>query len=248
LLGLGSGIRLRIELRRDMPVGKGLSSSTADMLAVVRACQDAFGVAVGDAFISRLFAAIEPHDALHYPTSVVYNHRCGRLLERLDHVPDFRIVAVDAGGTVCTETYNDNLDFSAALIDNYDRLYRAVVNAFAERDDAAIARCAHRSTELHIARTGNAFLRRSLAQADAIGALGFLTAHSGTCGGFLLPGTASDSDLARFEARVAHLGARVFRTRTLGCCQAPDRHRSGPADAGAPLAAGRPCRPARSGP
>ncbi len=214
VLGLASGVRLRIELRRDIPVGKGLSSSTADMLAVLRACQAPLGIVFGNAFISRLFAGIEPHDALHYPTSVVYNHRRGRLLDRLGYIPDFRIVAVDAGGEVCTETYNRRLDFSPTLIDDYQRLYQHAVAAFAKRDDAAIAHCALQATELHLARTSNELLRRLLERAKRMDVLGLLNTHSGTCGGFLLPGDADDDDLGRVRARLAGLGA-VFHTRTL---------------------------------
>ena len=214
LLGLGSGLRLRVELAREMPIGKGLSSSTADMLAVVRACQALFSVQLSDTCISRLFARIEPHDALHYPTSVAYNHRRGRLLARFDYTPDFQIVAVDAGGEVCTEAYNGSLDFCPGLRAEYDLLYRDAVSAFAARDDAAIARCALRSTRLHVERTGNPFLRRLLALAGCLDVLGLVATHSGTCGGFLLSGHAAEDVLAGVEAAVAHRGA-VFRTRTL---------------------------------
>ncbi len=214
VLGMGSGVSMRLELTRNIPIGKGLSSSTADMLAVVRAFQELFGVIVTDAFISRLFTRIEPHDALHYPMSVVYNHRRGRLLDRLDHIPDFQIVAVDAGGRVCTEAYNKRLDFGADLIAEYQRLYQRVLTAFAAKDDAAIAGCAQRSTELHVMRTDNAFLRGLLEQARAPGVLGIVTTHSGTCGGFLLPGNATAEQVAGVEAAVGHFGA-LFRTRTL---------------------------------
>jgi uncharacterized protein involved in propanediol utilization len=214
LLGLESGVRLRVRLRREIPIGKGLSSSTADMLAVLRACQALFGVALGARCISRLFARIEPHDALHYATSVAYNHRRGRLLAPFGYTPDYRILGVDAGGRVCTRAYNASLHFGPALLCAYDALFEEAAVAFAARDDAAIARCATRSTMLHVQRTDNAFLRRLLAQADAMDVLGLLSTHSGTCGGLLLPGDADDATLQRLTAAVAHLGT-PFRTRTL---------------------------------
>lgn len=213
-LGLTTGVRLRVSLTRNMPLGKGLSSSTADMLAVVRACESLFGIRVSDAVVSRLFAAIEPHDALHYPTCVAYNHRRGRLLARLDHVPGFLIVAVDAGGEVCTEAYNRSLSFSPALRAEYDALYGQVLGAFRSRDDAAIARCARRSAELQVARTGNPFLARLLVVSSGLPVLGVIATHSGTCGGLLLPGGADAAVAARVQARVAHLGS-TFCTRTL---------------------------------
>ncbi|MGD9299395.1 MAG: hypothetical protein PVG09_06800 [Thiohalocapsa sp.] len=213
-LGLETGIGLRLELRRDMPVGKGLSSSTADMLAVLRACEALFGVAAGEAFICRLFAAIEPHDALHYPTCVAYNHRRGRPLACFDYVPDFRIIAVDAGGVVCTQAYNRRLRFGQARIAEDQALYERVLASFAARDDTAIARCAQAATELHLARTGNPFLAGLLKQARQPDVLGVVTAHSGTCAGLLLPGGADAEVLVRVARRVAPLGT-VFQTRTL---------------------------------
>lgn len=167
-----------------------------------------------DADISRLFARIEPHDALHYSGCVAYNHRRGRLLQRFDYSPSYRIVGVDAGGQVCTETYNGTLDFNPEIMAAYDALYQDVVNGFAARNEAAIAGCAERSTRLHAARTGNDFLHRLLASVADLDALGVLTTHSGTCGGVLLPGDSSDRALAGIEAAVGHLGT-VFRTRTL---------------------------------
>jgi len=214
MLGAEHGIRLRLALERDMPIGKGLSSSTADMLAVVRACQELFGAVLSEDTISRLFAGIEPHDPLHYPMSVAYNHRRGRLLARLDYVPDFHIVGVDAGGMICTERYNQCLDFSPTWIDLYQGLYERVLAAFARHDDAAIARCAWHAAELHVARTGNRLLRRLLAQVDGMDVLGVLPTHSGTCGGILLPGNVDAAKLDAVQAQVQHLG-RVFRTRTL---------------------------------
>jgi uncharacterized protein involved in propanediol utilization len=218
-LGRTRGVRLRIQIERNIPVGKGLSSSTADMLAVLRACQALFGVVFSDRFISRLFTAIEPHDALHYATCVAYNHRRGRLLHRLDYVPDFRIVAVDAGGQVCTKTYNRNLDFNEGLIADYERLYDRTVRAFATRDDRAIADCARRSTELHVRRTGNPFLARLLALTERTDVLGILTTHSGTCGGCLLPGDADEMRVRRLRGALAEVGS-LFETRTLSAAAA----------------------------
>ncbi len=214
ILGISSGIRISIDFTRNIPIGKGLSSSTADMLAVVRAFQEVFGILVTENFISSLFANIEPHDGLHYDMSVAYNHRQGKLLRELHYIPDFHIIAVDAGGEFSTEEYNQNLNFTPELLTEYDKLYNELSVAFANRDDTEIARCAQKSSELHANRTGSVFLAKILKKAGEVDVLGLLTTHSGTCGGFLLPGNAPDEELNRVEAKVAEIG-RVFRTKTL---------------------------------
>lgn len=214
--GLAAGLQVHLAITSEIPVGKGLSSSTADMLAVVRAMAAAFGIRLSAAAISRLFTAIEPHDGLHYPGCVAYDHRRGRLLRHLGYIPDYRIVGVDAGGEVSTLGYNRNLRFSPAEVAAYDRLYAAALAAFAARDDVAIAACATRATWLHVQRTGNPLLARLLQWHDAPGVLGVLSTHSGTCGALLLAG-ADAAAAARLGEEVAALGPRIF-TRTLSRC------------------------------
>ncbi len=217
-LGVDTGVSVALTLARNIPVGKGLSSSTADMLAVLRAFQNGYGITLTPALISALMAAIEPHDALHYDTSVAYNHRQGQLLKRFAYVPDFQIVGVDSGGELSTLAYNRRLSFTPQQCAQYDALLRELYAAFARRDDAAIARCAGRSAQLHAGRTDNQWLQQLLSRAASgclspLG-LGIVAAHSGTCAGVLLPGNASAARLRQVAAAVADLG-QVFHTRTL---------------------------------
>ena len=98
-----SGHHIQLIFNQNIPIGKGLSSSTADMLAVVRAFEAQFGVTLSPCLISELFTAIEPHDALHYPSCVAYNHRRGRLLQTFDYILDFQIIGNHSGGVMSTQ-------------------------------------------------------------------------------------------------------------------------------------------------
>lgn len=216
ILGLDDGVRIRVSIARTLPVGKGLSSSTADMLAVVRAFEEAFGFNASPTFISRLFSSIEPHDGVQYDNCVVYNHRKGTLLDDLRYIPRFNIVAVDWGGVVDTLSYNSTLSFDDAFLASYDKLLSRLKVAFAEQDDAAIGACANRSTELQGERTNNAVLFDALRVASNIKALGALNTHSGTVVGFLLPGNTEAEKIAEVAETVRkRFHKSVFITRTL---------------------------------
>jgi L-threonine kinase len=215
--GQPSDQHIQLIFNRNIPIGKGLSSSTADMLAVVRAFEAQFEVILSPGLISELFTAIEPHDALHYPSCVAYNHRQGRLLQAFDYIPDFQIIGIDAGGVISTQEYNKHLSFSDALLKQYDDLYAELLEAFARSDDAAIALCAQQSALIHSEQTNNALLKALLNQADELtklGTMGVLATHSGTCAGILLPGTATEAELMSVKKRVAQYGS-VFQTKTL---------------------------------
>lgn len=217
-----AGWSVELAFDRQIPIGKGLASSTADMLAVVRAFQDAFAFELSSSAVSALFARVEPHDGLHFNSSVVYDHRRGRLLRSLDHIPAFALVGIDAGGQLSTLDYNARLAFSRRERVEYDRLLVECVDAFGRLDDRAIAHCAHRAAELHLRRSPSAFLAGALELVDAVGAWGLLVAHSGTCVALLFPAAVDDTVLTRAERAASHLGA-IIRTRTLTMAELPIR-------------------------
>ena len=215
-LGITKGFHIAVDFTRNIPIGKGLSSSTADMLAAMRATQEVFGFLLRETYVSDLMAAIEPHDALHYDSSVAYNHRRGVLLRDYAHIPQWWIVAADNGGEINTVLYNKRVHFSLDQTQAYDRLYERLSAAFAEYDDAAIAACATESAEMHMEASENAFLRDALALRQDVGAMGVIATHSGTCAGFLLP---PQTPAAQVSAIAHTLGTRldrhVFVTRSL---------------------------------
>lgn len=215
-LGLTTGEKLTIRFTRTIPIGKGLSSSTADMLAVVRALQELYGVIVSEGFLSRLFASIEPHDALHYYMSVVYNHRSGSLLQKLHYIPDYTIVAVDKGGVVDSCRYNLHLSFTEDELRFYRDLLGRLLSAFSSRSEKAIAECATESAQQHVVRTGDALLQRVLDYATRVDALGVVATHSGTCAGLLFPGEMAPDDCDAVARQVeGDLRCGTFTTRTL---------------------------------
>lgn len=215
-LGLHTGFHIGIQFTRNIPIGKGLSSSTADMLAALRALQEVFGFLLTDAFVSRLFHEIEPHDALHYNNSVVYNHRKGRLICNLEYIPSFALVCVDKGGIVDTVAYNKIKVFASKHMQAFDTLLGDLIAAFETVDDAAIADCATRSARLHVEMTEDNFLHACLEAADMDGIMGVQATHSGTCAGFLFPGDYPAEDLRCVAKKLSgKFGEAVFVTRSL---------------------------------
>jgi L-threonine kinase len=215
-LGIGSGFHIECQFTRNIPVGKGLSSSTADMLAALRAIQEVFGLLLTENFISRIFAAIEPHDGVHYNCCVAYNHRKGVLLANYGHIPDFMIVAVDAGGAVDTIKFNRSVAFSEAQKKDFDRLFADLNSAFLSKNDTAIAECATQSARLFVERAHHPVIQGALEACDEFQALGIVATHSGTCAGFLFPGTTPAREINRLTADIAaRFDKDVFAVRTL---------------------------------
>ena len=213
-MGMLKPCSIQLEFERNIPIGQGLSSSTADMLAVIRAFQSAFKLEISQTEISELFTRIEPHDPLHFDGCVAYNHRRGQLLHAFNYIPKFDIISIDSGGELSTEYYNKHLQFSQNDMREYDLLYQSLKDAFARKDDAAIAQCAQRSAEIHAARNEHSFLSQLLERSQQWGALGLIATHSGTCAGILL-NPETPAELRRNIHHSASSFGRVFETTTL---------------------------------
>jgi L-threonine kinase len=215
-LGIESGYHIACTFTRNIPVGKGLSSSTADMLAALRAVQDGFGFLFTEEFTSRLFAGVEPHDALHYDASTAYNHRQGLLIRKFDYIPAYTIIAVDNGGAVDTVLYNQTVSFSSDDTRRYDALFSRLESAFESRQDELIAECATESARMHADRRADDVLHKAVDLVRPLSCLGVVAAHSGTCAGFLLPADSSaDAVLGVVQQLRKHFNASMFVTRTI---------------------------------
>ena len=181
----GQNAYLKIKFSSNIPVGKGLSSSTADMLATVRAIQEIYGVIVSEQYIARIFNEIEPHDGLQYYSSVIYQHRTGKLIHNPQYIPQFTIVAVDFGGEVDTVDYNKKVQFTDQETLFYDELHGRITKALDEHDDIEIAKLATQSTVLHAKKTCNENYMKLVELSQKLNAMGVVCAHSGTCIGLL---------------------------------------------------------------
>ncbi|MGW5441115.1 GHMP family kinase ATP-binding protein [Nocardia asteroides] len=177
----------RLTVHSELPEGKGLASSTADLVATARAVADAEGRALPVAELEADLRAIEPSDGVMYPGTVAYFHREVRLLARFGTLPALTIVTGDEGGAVDTVEFNrDTPCFSTADKREYDRLLDALGRAVVRGDVAGIGAVATRSAVLSTALRARPHLDDTIAAARAIGAAGVVVAHSGTTTGIVL--------------------------------------------------------------
>ncbi|PCJ25994.1 MAG: hypothetical protein COA97_06705 [Flavobacteriales bacterium] len=215
-LGVVANYELNISFSRSIPIGKGLSSSTADMLSTIRALQELFGFLLRPKVVSSIFKTIEPHDGLMYKSSVCYNHRTGTLLEDLDYVPKINIIAIDFGGVVDSIEYNKKLKYSDDILKQYDHLYDETINAFKNEDDYKIAQCATRSLEIDLISSEDAIRKKVLDSFKTLDAMGIINTHSGTCIGLIYPNSLSKTELKSKEEKVSSLfGYPTFSTSSL---------------------------------
>ncbi|MFB8003312.1 hypothetical protein [Nocardia sp. NPDC056000] len=183
----GSRCGGRLTIVSELAEGKGLASSTADLVATARAIADAAGRRIGAADIEDLLRSIEPSDGVMYPGAVAFYHREVRLLTRLPQLPPLTVVLADEGGQLDTIEFNRHAKpFTSADKREYSRLLTALAEAVARRDHRGIGEVATRSALMNSVLRERPHLDMARTAARRMGALGVVIAHSGTTTGILL--------------------------------------------------------------
>ncbi|MFB7908824.1 kinase [Kitasatospora sp. NPDC056076] len=171
----------------DLPVGKGMASSSADLVATVRAVGAAVGLDTSPAEVERWLRPIEPTDGVMHPEVVAFEHREVRLRERLGGLPAATVVAVDEGGLLDTVAFNRVPKvFSPAQRAEYAELLAELGAALRAGDLARVGAVTTRSAVLNQRLAPKRNLDAVLAIAERVGAAGVVCAHSGTLLGVLL--------------------------------------------------------------
>ncbi|MFJ9737044.1 kinase [Streptomyces sp. NPDC101166] len=219
LAALGESGGGLLELCGDLPEGKGMASSSADLVATVRAVGAAFGRTFTPAQTEAFLRGVEPADGVMYDEIVCFHHRAVRLRRRLGTLPPLVLVAHDEGGQVDTVTHNRTATaIGTSERHEYARLLDRLTGAVAAGDLPAVGEVATRSAELNgrlRPRAGFPELRTLCHEVDGHG---LVLAHSGTLLGVLLD--AHDPELdgkaAHIRAGCAPLGGEVSVHRALG--------------------------------
>ncbi|MEV6412973.1 hypothetical protein [Kribbella sp. NPDC051718] len=212
----GGGGSLR--LSGSLPEGRGLASSSADLVATARAVARAIGVDMPPALVEDLLRPIEPTDGVMYPGVVAFDHRDVVHRSSLGALPPMTIVGIDEGTPVDTVAFNaiskhftdrDRAEYAALLTE----LGAAVLAA----DTLTIGRIATRSAYLNQRLCPKRSLHAMTALSAEVGGVGVVAAHSGSAIGLLLPQHLPDyrARLAEAITRCRHLGQALLVCQTL---------------------------------
>src|SRR5258708_7380164 len=90
----------RLILQSELTIGKGLASSSVDLVATTKAISSCFHVQVDAAVLATLMCQIEPSDGVMYPGAVTFHHRQGLLREFFGVLPPLTILGIDEGGAL----------------------------------------------------------------------------------------------------------------------------------------------------
>jgi len=213
--GLSIGGHLLIE--SELAEGKGLASSSADLVATARALESTMGCVIPTELILAILRTIEPSDGVMYPEFVTFFHRKVELGRRLGFPSRLKVLAIDEGGQIDTIEYNRrHHPFTEEECAEYAELLQTIEIAIHCNNLGLLGRVTTRSAILNQKRNPKRHLDQMLKLCKATNALGVVVTHSGPCIGLLFPHAPEHTkQIERAKTLLAKLANQVFVVESL---------------------------------
>lgn len=186
----------------ELPLGKGMASSTADLVATLRCLDRIFGRVTPAAAVADLLRGIERSDSVFLDRYALYLSGRQQVVRGFDARPRLHACYIDEGGTVETEKLAEPLlRHYRRHLPAYRRELQSAVTAFECGDAAAICASATRSAQLAQPVTPKVHFDALLRRREELGADGIVVAHTGSLLGYLFvtrPDAARMAELSSF--------------------------------------------------
>ncbi|MBR2180052.1 MAG: GHMP kinase [Selenomonadaceae bacterium] len=181
-----------IVLESELPIGKGMASSSADIAAIGKAAALALGTDLTAEEIATLAVSIEPTDGVFYGGIVAMNPLTGQLLSNINLRSEYKIAIFDFGGKV------DTLDFKRQSNLNLTKL-----PSIFDFDMTTLSALANQT----ILR--KPYLEDIILFAKSMGALGVTNAHTGTVIGVIFAEDTNQTHIEDFSSALIKKFAHI---------------------------------------
>jgi L-threonine kinase len=192
-----------VEHHTSLETGKGMGSSTADILSVATALANACGKELTVRELAMIATSIESSDGTMYPGIVAVNHKNGELLQTFEWWPELHIAMIVP--TEILDTAHVRFTGKAALASRFDEILATLQHASVNADEEAFAQAALESAILNQEFVPNAYFEKLKNRISELGAIGLNVAHTGTMVGVLF--NSSDEGGYRCKAALPKLRA-----------------------------------------
>jgi L-threonine kinase len=179
-----------VQVHTQMPVGKGMASSSADISAVCQGVALCLGRRLTVDEIADIALAIEPTDGIFYPGITMFDHVRGRIRRFLGEPLPLTVAVFDLGGEVDTLCFNRREDLQRLNREKEPQVVQALAmvrEGLIKQDVSLLARGATLSALANQTVLFKPQLNDMLDIALSCGAAGVNVAHSGTVVGILFP-------------------------------------------------------------
>lgn len=175
-----------IALSSQIPRGKGMASSTADLAALAAALGYFFDMPLEPEEIAKLCIAVEPSDNIMYPDSNLFDFVDGGVLKQFDHPALASVLILDFKGAVDTVGFKGQREiYTPEDCRSFRTIVRMFQRGMAQQNLQMIGNATTRSAMLNQKVLAKPHLPLLIDLSSRYGGAGLVIGHSGTVVGIL---------------------------------------------------------------
>ncbi|MFZ5965596.1 MAG: propanediol utilization protein [Bacillota bacterium] len=181
------GDTLSITIDSDIPVAKGMASSTADIAAAICATAALLGKMPNEDELAKLCVSVEPTDSTIFKALTLFDHLQGKRIRTFEWIPDLAVLVLESDQILDTQEFRKH-DYSRMRSDNQlvvERAYHLFENSYLSKDRKAFGEAATISALANQNIIHKPKLEEIIEISTKRGCYGVNVAHSGTVVGVL---------------------------------------------------------------
>jgi L-threonine kinase len=178
---------LSLKIKSEIPIAKGMASSTADIAGTIIAAAGLLGKRLKNEELAKLCCEIEPTDSTIFARLTLFDHIKGRVIEEFEWSPDIKILVLELEDILDTQEFRKK-DYGKVREENRKDIERAF-SIFSEgckkRDKKLLGKAVTMSSVANQKLIYKPMLSEIIDISYKCGAYGVNVAHSGTVIGIL---------------------------------------------------------------
>lgn len=185
---IGKREQLSFMVDSELPIAKGMASSTADIAAACQATAAYYGRKISRDEIIDICLAIERTDSILFPTLTLFEQKNGSVRESSGWAPQFYVVVLEPDETLETEVFhsqeNERLFFQQREL--FAEVYQYYVGAVKEKSLQMLGEAATQSALLNQEILAKPYFSELMKLRQYHQWLGVNVAHSGSVVGLMI--------------------------------------------------------------
>ena len=180
---------ISLEINSNIPVGKGMASSTADIGATIRATLSILNKKLSNEEISCIASEIEPTDSILLYKNSIFNPINGRVKKYLSTLDNGSVIILEPNDILETSRIRSNPNYLDIKLENksiINKSFNLLEKGLREKDLKLIGKACTLSSLANENIHKKPYLNELIEISNKMGAYGVNIAHSGTVIGILI--------------------------------------------------------------
>ena len=180
---------ISIDINSEIPISKGMASSTADIGATIKATLNLIGKNLDEYEISRLATKIEPTDSIYIKENTIFNPLDANVIKKLGVLDTGKVLILEPNETLSTKYIRKKENYNKLKKQNkyiIEYAFKLLEEGIKKKDLNLIGQACNISSIANENIHKKKYLNEIMDISNEYGAYGVNIAHSGTVIGILL--------------------------------------------------------------